>query len=82
VPSLLASEITQAVEIPVIGIGAGADTDAQVLVMHDMLGITPGRSPKFVKNFMAQSNDIAGAFKAYAEEVKAGIFPGPEHGFK
>ena len=81
IPSLLAGEITKAVDIPVIGIGAGADTDAQVLVMHDMLGITPGRSPRFVKNYMADSDDIASAFKAYAEEVKAGTFPGPEHGF-
>lgn len=82
VPSLLAGEITKAVDIPVIGIGAGPETDAQVLVMHDMLGITPGRSPKFVKNFMADSDDIAGAFKAYADAVKAGTFPGTEHGFE
>ena len=82
VPSLLAREITQAVDIPVVGIGAGPDTDAQVLVMHDMLGITPGRKPRFVKNFLADSGDIAGAFKAYADQVKAGTFPGPEHGFE
>ncbi|WP_432471087.1 3-methyl-2-oxobutanoate hydroxymethyltransferase [Amphritea sp. HPY] len=82
VPALLAGEITRAVDIPVIGIGAGADTDAQVLVMHDMLGITPGRKPRFVKNFMAESEDIAGAVKAYADAVKQGNFPGPEHGFE
>ncbi|MGB0467380.1 MAG: 3-methyl-2-oxobutanoate hydroxymethyltransferase [Pontibacterium sp.] len=82
VPSLLAREITQAVDIPVIGIGAGPDTDAQVLVMHDMLGLTPGRLPKFVKNFMADTDNVQAAFKAYADAVKTGSFPGPEHGFE
>ncbi len=82
VPSLLAREITQAVDIPVIGIGAGPDTDAQVLVMHDMLGLTPGRPPKFVKNFMADADSVQDAFKAYGDAVRAGTFPGPEHGFE
>lgn len=82
VPSLLAREITQAVDIPVIGIGAGSDTDAQVLVMHDMLGLTPGRKPKFVKDFMAEASTVQDAFKAYGDAVRAGTFPGPEHGFE
>ncbi len=82
VPALLAKEITLAVDIPVIGIGAGPDTDAQVLVMHDMLGITPGRPPRFVKNFMAESGDIASAFSAYATAVKDGSFPAAEHCFE
>jgi 3-methyl-2-oxobutanoate hydroxymethyltransferase len=82
VPSLLAAEITQAVDIPVIGIGAGAETDAQVLVLHDMLGITPGRRPKFVKNFMEEATDIQSALQNYVIAVKQGSFPGPEHSFE
>jgi len=82
VPTLLAEEITRNVEIPVIGIGAGHHTDAQVLVMHDMLGITPGRRPKFVKDFMAEAESIEQAFRLYGDQVRAGTFPGPEHGFE
>lgn len=82
VPSALAQEITEAVKIPVIGIGAGAGTDGQVLVMHDMLGLSlSGRSPKFVKNFLDGQPDIQSAFAAYVKAVKDGSFPGPEHGF-
>ncbi|WP_409523750.1 3-methyl-2-oxobutanoate hydroxymethyltransferase [Nitrincola sp. MINF-07-Sa-05] len=81
VPALLAEEITRNVEIPVIGIGAGPNTDAQVLVLHDMLGITPGRRPRFVKNFMADSDSIEEAIRRYAEEVKAGTFPSQEQSF-
>ncbi|MFS2123008.1 3-methyl-2-oxobutanoate hydroxymethyltransferase [Pseudomonas sp. Pseusp97] len=82
VPSALAKEITEAVKIPVIGIGAGAGTDGQVLVMHDMLGLSlSGRSPKFVKNFLDGQPDIQSAFAAYVKAVKDGTFPGPEHGF-
>ena len=82
VPSELAAEITQAVKIPVIGIGAGSATDGQVLVLHDMLGLSlSGRSPKFVKNFMAGKDSFQAALSAYVEEVKAVTFPGAEHGF-
>jgi len=82
VPSELAKEITHAVKIPVIGIGAGSDTDGQVLVLHDMLGLSlTGRVPKFVKNFMAGQPDIQSALRAYVAEVKAVSFPGTEHGF-
>ncbi|MGE8409218.1 MAG: 3-methyl-2-oxobutanoate hydroxymethyltransferase [Pseudomonas sp.] len=82
VPSELAAEITQAVSIPVIGIGAGSATDGQVLVMHDILGLAlSGRTPKFVKNFMAGQPDIQSAFQAYVQAVKAVTFPGIEHGF-
>nr|WP_294980517.1 3-methyl-2-oxobutanoate hydroxymethyltransferase [uncultured Pseudomonas sp.] len=82
VPSALAQEISEAVKIPVIGIGAGAGTDGQVLVMHDMLGLSlTGRSPKFVKNFMEGQPDIASAMTAFVKAVKDGSFPGPEHGF-
>lgn len=82
VPAILAKEITLAVEVPVIGIGAGADTDAQVLVLHDMLGITPGRRPKFVKDFMAETNSIEAAIAKYVADVKGGVFPATEHGFE
>ena len=82
VPLLLAEEITENSRVPVIGIGAGPHTDGQVLVLHDMLGITPGRKPKFVKNFMEQSSDIESAIKTYISEVKDGVFPGMEHSFE
>jgi len=82
VPSELAAEISQAVKIPVIGIGAGSATDGQVLVLHDMLGLSlSGRSPKFVKNFMAGKDSIQAALSAYVEAVKTVTFPGAEHGF-
>jgi 3-methyl-2-oxobutanoate hydroxymethyltransferase len=82
VPSELAAEISQAVKIPVIGIGAGSDTDGQVLVLHDMLGLSiTGRVPKFVKNFMQGQDSIQSALKAYVNEVKGVTFPGIEHGF-
>lgn len=82
VPSELAEEITQAVKIPVIGIGAGSATDGQVLVLHDMLGLNlTGRAPKFVKNFMTGQDNIQAALSAYVAEVKAVTFPGLEHGF-
>jgi len=82
VPSELASEITQAVKIPVIGIGAGAGVDGQVLVLHDMLGLSlTGRMAKFVKNFLVGQPDIQSALQAYVKGVKDVSFPGPEHGF-
>ncbi|WP_166269766.1 3-methyl-2-oxobutanoate hydroxymethyltransferase [Marinobacter caseinilyticus] len=82
VPAVLAARITQAVKAPVIGIGAGADTDGQVLVLHDMLGVTPGRRPKFVKNFMTETGSVQGAIEAYHEAVKDRTFPSEEHTFK
>ncbi len=82
VPSELAKTLTQSVNIPVIGIGAGGDTDAQVLVCYDMLGLNPGHIPKFVKNYMVDGRTVAEAFATYNQEVKQGVFPAPEHGFK
>ncbi|MGB1237033.1 MAG: 3-methyl-2-oxobutanoate hydroxymethyltransferase [Pseudomonadales bacterium] len=82
VPNSVAQAITQAVSIPVIGIGAGPDTDGQVLVLHDMLNITPGRKAKFVKNFMEGASDIPDAITRYVSEVKSGEFPAPQHCFK
>src|SRR3990167_2136273 len=82
VPSELAAEISQTVKIPVIGIGAGGATDGQVLVLHDMLGLSlSGRTPKFVKNFMAGQSSIQNALSAYVKAVKDGSFPATEHGF-
>lgn len=81
VPSDLAKQLTESVSIPVIGIGAGGDTDAQVLVCYDMLGMNPGHVPKFVKNYMVEGRTIQQAFEAYAQEVKTAAFPAAEHGF-
>jgi len=81
VPCDLGQRITAAVNVPVIGIGAGSDTDAQVLVVYDMLGMNTGYVPKFVKNFMTDGRTIPQAIQAYVEQVKQGQFPGSEHGF-
>lgn len=82
VPRDLAARITAAAGIPVIGIGAGAGCDGQVLVVHDMLGLHTGKPARFVRNFLTGSNDgIRGAFQAYVEAVKTGTYPAPEHGF-
>ncbi|HEY7886070.1 MAG TPA: 3-methyl-2-oxobutanoate hydroxymethyltransferase [Cellvibrionaceae bacterium] len=81
VPSSLAKAITQTVPMPTIGIGAGADTDAQVLVINDILGLTP-QPPKFSKNFLQEAGEIPGALKKYRDDVIAGRFPTPEHMFE
>ncbi|TNF06000.1 MAG: 3-methyl-2-oxobutanoate hydroxymethyltransferase [Gammaproteobacteria bacterium] len=80
VPSALAKQISSELSVPVIGIGAGGDTDAQVLVIYDMLGLSP-KVPKFARNFLADSGDLESALKAYASAVRDGSFPEPEHGF-
>lgn len=82
VPAPLAARITQAVKAPVIGIGAGSDTDGQVLVLHDMLGVTTGRKPRFVKNFLADTDSVQGAIEAYVKAVRDRSFPAEEHTFK
>jgi len=82
IPSELGARVTQSINIPTIGIGAGPECSGQVLVMHDMLGAFPGRSPKFVKNFLEGQDSIEAAVVAYITAVKAGTFPGPEHCFK
>ena len=81
IPSSLGEKITAELLIPTIGIGAGPDCSGQVLVLQDMLGISPGRPPKFVKNFMEGHHSVEAAVKAYVREVKSGKFPGPEYGF-
>jgi 3-methyl-2-oxobutanoate hydroxymethyltransferase len=81
VPSLLAAEITANVDIPVIGIGAGVNCDGQILVLHDVLGITPGRVPRFARNFMDEGKTIQAAVEEYVKAVKSCSFPVAEHGF-
>jgi len=81
VPAQLAKRITAEVSIPVIGIGAGVDTDAQVLVLYDILGISVGFVPKFSQNFMTSSNSIQDAIISFKEAVKSGKFPTEEHSF-
>jgi len=81
IPSSLGERITEELHIPTIGIGAGPACSGQVLVLQDMLGISPGKPPKFVKNFMDGHQSVEAAIKAYVREVKSGKFPGPEHGF-
>jgi 3-methyl-2-oxobutanoate hydroxymethyltransferase len=79
VPADLAEAVTRAVSIPTIGIGAGPHTDAQVLVWQDMLGLTPGRVPKFVKQYADLRTVMTDAVKTWAGEVVSGTYPGPEH---
>jgi 3-methyl-2-oxobutanoate hydroxymethyltransferase len=80
VPSSLAKQITESISIPTIGIGAGRDTDSQVLVINDILGLTE-QPPKFSKNFLLEATDIPGAMQKYVADVKAGVFPGDENIF-
>jgi 3-methyl-2-oxobutanoate hydroxymethyltransferase len=79
IPGELAARVSKALRIPTIGIGAGAGTDGQVLVFHDMLGLTTGRPPKFVKQYANLADDITRAATKFAQEVGDGSFPGPEH---
>jgi len=81
VPVELGRRVTSELKIPVIGIGAGPHCDGQVLVIHDMLGITPGKRPKFSKDFLSGRDSVAAAIAAYAEDVRNGAFPAPEHCF-
>lgn len=83
VPSALARRITADIAIPTIGIGAGPDCDGQILVLHDLLGLNSGhRRPRFVKDFLAEGGSVEGALRAYADAVRNGSFPGPEHGYQ
>ncbi|BFM12771.1 3-methyl-2-oxobutanoate hydroxymethyltransferase [Simiduia litorea] len=81
VPSSLAEDITAAVSMPTIGIGAGKDADGQVLVINDILGLTE-HPPKFSKNFLIEAGDIPGALLKYSDDVKNGVFPADEHSFE
>ncbi len=81
IPAGLGKEVTDMLAMPTIGIGAGPDCAGQVLVMHDMLGVFPGRKARFVKNFMDGQGSVEGAVTAYINAVTDRSFPGPEHCF-
>lgn len=82
VPATLGRRVSEQLAIPVIGIGAGAGCDGQILVVYDMLGLTPGKPPKFSKNFLSGRDSIAAALNAYVQAVREGSFPGPEQSFE
>jgi 3-methyl-2-oxobutanoate hydroxymethyltransferase len=81
IPAALGKEVTEMLAIPTIGIGAGPDCSGQVLVMHDMLDVFPGKKVRFVRNFMEGQSSIEGAIRAYIKAVKDKSFPAPEHCF-
>jgi len=81
IPSQLGREITAELHVPVIGIGAGPDTDGQILVLYDVLDITPGRKPRFVQNFMTGHDRPVAALESYVQAVKSRSYPAPEHCF-
>lgn len=82
IPASLGQTITAALQVPVIGIGAGAGTDGQILVTYDMLDITTGRKPRFVRNFMEGAHSNLDALQRYVRAVKQGEYPAPEHAFQ
>jgi 3-methyl-2-oxobutanoate hydroxymethyltransferase len=79
IPAAIAEVIVERLDVPVIGIGAGAGTDGQVLVFHDLLGIHTGHTPKFVKRYAAVHDEMVAGVGRYTDEVRSGKFPGPEH---
>ena len=81
VPTELGTAIAGALTVPVIGIGAGPGVDGQILVLYDILDVTPGRKPRFVRNYMAGQDSVLAALEAYVASVKDGSYPAPEHGF-
>ncbi len=81
VPRALGARLAQSLGIPVIGIGAGPECDGQILVLHDMLAVTPGRRPRFSRDFLADGGSIPAALEGYVAAVRAREFPGPEHCF-
>ena len=82
VPAEIAGQVTKELSIPTIGIGAGVDCDAQVLVWPDMAGLNGGRVPKFVKKYADLRGELLRATREFADEVHSGVFPGPEHSFE
>lgn len=81
VPSSLGAAITAALSVPVIGIGAGPATDGQILVLYDILDVTPGRKPRFARNYLDGAGSVAEAIAAYVASVREGSYPAPEHCF-
>ena len=81
IPAAIGKQVTEALSLPTIGIGAGKECSGQVLVLHDMLDIYPGRKARFVRNFLSGASSVQDAIKRYVEAVKTGAFPAPEHTF-
>ena len=81
-PNSLGKEITESIPIPTIGIGAGPDCDGQILVLHDLLGLTRGRIPSFVKRYRSLADDVIEAVREFSTEVRGGLFPDHEHGYE
>ena len=81
IPAELAKQVSEAISIPTIGIGAGSDCDGQVLVLHDMLGITTDFSPRFLRRYMNLENQITGAVEQYCSDVRSGDFPNSEESY-
>jgi 3-methyl-2-oxobutanoate hydroxymethyltransferase len=79
IPAALATAVTAELQIPTIGIGAGAQCSGQVLVLHDMLDVYPGRKPRFVRNFLQDAGSIGKAIEGYVQAVKARSFPEKQH---
>ncbi|MGI9659260.1 MAG: 3-methyl-2-oxobutanoate hydroxymethyltransferase [Gaiellaceae bacterium] len=79
IPPMVAARVSASLSIPTIGIGAGADCDGQVLVYHDVIGLTDGMRPRFVRQYAAVGEDVAKALASYASDVKSGSYPKPEH---
>lgn len=82
IPTPLGARLTESLSVPTIGIGAGPHMTGQVLVLHDILDVTPGKKARFVKNYMQGAGSIREAVSRYVQEVKSGAYPGPEHGFE
>jgi 3-methyl-2-oxobutanoate hydroxymethyltransferase len=81
VPAEVAARVTEAVSVPTIGIGAGAGCDGQVLVLFDLLGMNDGFAPKFLKRYATMAEEVRGAVRRFAEDVRGGTYPGAEHSF-
>ena len=82
IPATIAATITRQLKIPTIGIGAGPDCDGQILVMHDLLGLSQRRVPKFVKQYRKLATEVRGGLEEYASDVRTGIFPTDEHSYE
>jgi len=82
IPTPLGKQLTDALTVPTIGIGAGPHLTGQVLVLHDILDITPGKKARFAKNYLSNAGSITAAISRYVSEVRSGAYPGPEHGFE
>jgi 3-methyl-2-oxobutanoate hydroxymethyltransferase len=81
IPRTVARAVTQAVSVPTIGIGAGADCDGQVLVLHDMLGLNDRFTPKFLKRYATLADDVRSAVRRFGDDVRAGRYPDDDHSF-